>query len=149
MMTTMMTQDTKPVTMVLVEDDDGDAKAFQRAFNKAKIANPIHRAVDGLDALKLLRGGDGQPGLSRPYILLVDINMPRMNGIDFVKALRDDPALKSSIVFVLTTSKRDEDKIAAYNLNVAGYIVKETAGSDFLQLLELMDCYWRIVELPD
>ncbi len=147
MMTTMI-QDTKPVTMLVVDDDDGDAKALERAFKKSKIVNPIHRAIDGIDALHILRGGNGQPPLPRPYILLVDINMPRMNGIEFVKALRDDDDLASSIVFILTTSKRDEDKLAAYRLNVTGYIVKETAGRDFLDFIELMDCYWRVVELP-
>jgi DNA-binding NarL/FixJ family response regulator len=74
--------------------------------------------------------------------------MPRMNGIKLVKALRDDDELKRSVVFVLTTSKSQEDEMAAYDLNVAGYIVKETAGHDFLSLVSLMDCYWRIVELP-
>ena len=147
-MMTMMTQDTKPVTIVMVEDDDGEAKTLERAFKKAKIANPLRRAVDGIDALKMLRGEDGQPPVPRPYMLLVDINMPRMNGIDFVKTLRSDDALASSVAFILTTSKREEDKLAAYDLNVAGYIVKDTAGSDFLNLIELMDCYWRIVELP-
>ena len=147
-MMTMMTKETKPVTIVLVEDDDGDAKALDRAFKKAKIVNPICRAIDGIDALQLLRGENGGVPIPRPYILLVDINMPRMNGIDFVKAIRDDPELKSSVAFILTTSKREEDRMAAYHLNVAGYIVKETAGSDFLCLIELMDCYWRVVELP-
>ncbi len=147
-MMTTMTQNTKPVTIIMVEDDDGEAKTLERAFKKAKIANPIRRAVDGIDGLKMLRGEDGHPPMAGPYMLLVDINMPRMNGIDFVKALREDEALAPSIAFILTTSKRDEDKVAAYDLNVAGYIVKDTAGSDFLNLIELMDCYWRIVELP-
>jgi DNA-binding NarL/FixJ family response regulator len=86
--------------------------------------------------------------MPRPYFLLVDLNMPRMNGIQLVKALRDDANLHQSIVFILTTSKREEDKVAAYDLNVAGYIVKATAGQDFLNLVSLVDCYWRIVELP-
>ena len=74
--------------------------------------------------------------------------MPRMTGIQLVAALRDDEELHRSIVFVLTTSKREEDRLAVYDLNVAGYIVKETAGQDFLNLVGLMDCYWRIVEIP-
>ena len=147
-MMTTITNATKPVSILLIEDDDGDAKALERAFKKAKIVNPIQRAVDGIEALEILRGDNGHTPLPPPYLLLVDINMPRMNGLDFVKALRDDPVLFSTIVFVLTTSKRDEDKVAAYHLNVAGYIVKETAGRDFLNLTELLDCYWRIVELP-
>lgn len=139
---------TKPLNILLVEDDDGDAKAIQRAFHKAKIANLILRAVDGIEALEMLKGAKGRGQAPRPYILLVDLNMPRMNGIQFIQALRDDVDLHQSIIFVLTTSKRDEDKVAAYDLNVAGYIVKETAGRDFLDLAQLVDCYWRIVEMP-
>ncbi len=147
-MTTDAPSNGKSVNILLVEDDDGDAKAVRRAFQKSKIANPIIRAVDGEAALELLRGQNGMSKPPTPVILLVDINMPRMNGIDFVKALRADEALCHSIVFMLTTSKREEDKISAYELNVAGYIVKETAGQDFLKLVGLMDLYWRVVELP-
>jgi CheY-like chemotaxis protein len=140
--------DRKPLNILLVEDDDGDAKGVRRAFDKVKIANPMRRAVDGIEALDILRGANGNEKLCSPYLLLVDLNMPRMNGIKLVKALRDDDELKRSVVFVLTTSKSQEDEMAAYDLNVAGYIVKETAGHDFLSLVSLMDCYWRIVELP-
>jgi CheY-like chemotaxis protein len=140
--------DGKPLNIVLVEDDDGDAMAIQRAFRKAKIANPLLRAIDGIQAIEMLKGTNGKEKLRAPYILLVDINMPRMNGIDFVKAIREDDELHQSIVFILTTSKRDEDKFAAYSLNVAGYIVKARAGEDFLNLVNLLECFWRIVELP-
>jgi CheY-like chemotaxis protein len=138
----------KPLTILLVEDDDGDAKAVQRAFTSANIANPIIRAIDGLDALDILRGQNGRTKPNSPHIMLVDLNMPRMNGIELVRALREDRALQQSVVFMLTTSKRDEDKAAAYDLNVAGYIVKEVAGEDFLRLVRLLDSYLRIVELP-
>jgi CheY-like chemotaxis protein len=142
------TADSKFISILLVEDDDGDAKAVRRAFQKAKIANPIVRAVDGIEALEILHGTGGKEKMPRPYFLLVDLNMPRMNGIQLVKALREDANLHQSIVFILTTSKREEDKVAAYDHNVAGYIVKATAGQDFLNLVSLVDCYWRIVELP-
>jgi CheY-like chemotaxis protein len=138
----------EPFTILLVEDDDGDARAVQRAFQKAKIGNTMARAVDGIEALDMLRGANGQTKLSSRRILLVDLNMPRMSGIQFVKALRADEELRQSIVFILTTSKRDEDKVAAYDLNVAGYIAKATAAEDFLNLVSLLDYYSRIVELP-
>jgi CheY-like chemotaxis protein len=140
--------DTKPLNILLVEDDDGDAKALERAFQKAKIANPMRRALDGIEALEIFRGVNAQTRLPRPNILLVDLNMPRMNGIQLLEAIRADEDLRQSIVFVLTTSKRDEDKTAAYDFNVAGYIVNATAGQDFLNLVGLMDCYRRIVEMP-
>jgi CheY-like chemotaxis protein len=137
-----------PLNILLVDDDDGDAKAVQRSFQKAKIANPITRAVDGVEALEILKGTNGKTKLPSPCVMLVDLNMPRINGIQFIQALRADKALHRSVVFVLTTSKRDEDKLAAYELNVAGYIVKATAGADFMNLVNLIECYWRIVELP-
>ena len=138
----------RPLSVLLVEDDDGDAKAIERAFQKAKIANPIIRAVDGLEALEMLRGGNGKAKPPSPYLLLVDLNMPRMNGIQLVRALREDADLKHTIAFILTTSNREEDKLAAYDLNVAGYIVKATAGYDLLHLIALIDSYWRVVEIP-
>lgn len=139
---------TKALNIVLVEDDDGDAKAVKRAFHKAKISNTIIRAEDGIDALEMLRGENGKEKVPGPFILLVDLNMPRMNGIELVKEIRKDAKLKKSIIFILTTSKREEDMSAAYELNVTGYIVKETAGRDFLNLVDMIDSYWRIVELP-
>ena len=139
---------TKPLNILLVEDDDGDARAVARAFQKSKIANKIFRAIDGLDALDVLKGNNGKEKIPNPCLLLVDLNMPRMNGIDLIKALRQDPEWHKTIVFVLTTSKRDEDKAASYDLNVSGYVLKETAGHDFLNLINLMESYWRIVEMP-
>jgi len=143
-----MIQSTKPIHILLVEDDDGDAKAIQRAFIKAKIANPISRAIDGIDAIEQLTGSNGKLKIRPPFLLMVDFNMPRMNGVEFVKHLRSHDEFAKSIIFMLSTSKRDEDKMAAYDLNVAGYIIKEKAGEDFLKLVDLMDSYWRIVEFP-
>jgi CheY-like chemotaxis protein len=137
-----------PIRILLVEDDDGDAKAVVRTFEKAKIANPIVRALDGIEAMEILRGTDKQPKLAPPYLLLVDLNMPRMDGIQLVTAIREDPELHDTIIFMLTTSNRAEDKEAAYSLNVTGYILKEKAGEDFLKLFTLVDTYWRIVEMP-
>lgn len=136
------------VTILLVEDDDGDAKAVRRTFDKEKIANRIVRAVDGVDALEILRGENGREKIQRPYILLVDLNMPRMGGLELLKVIRRDPDLHATIVFILSTSKRAEDKKAAYDFNVAAYIVKERAGQDFLNVITMVDSYWRIVELP-
>ncbi len=147
-MTTTAELNGRTLNILLIEDDDGDAKAVQRAFRKAKIANLMSRAVDGMEALDMLRGANGKQKTASPCILLVDLNMPRMNGIQLIETLREDEELRRLIAFVLTTSKRDEDRLAAYDLNVAGYIVKETADQDLLNLVSLMDCYWRTVEMP-
>lgn len=140
--------DTSVVTILLVEDDDGDAKAVRRAFAKAKIGNPIVRVEDGIEALAVLRGEGSVERVKPPALLLVDINMPRMNGIELVRALREDAELRRTVVFLLTTSKREEDIAAAYDLNVAGYIVKQNAGNDFLKLVGMIDNYWKVVEMP-
>jgi CheY-like chemotaxis protein len=144
----LITHNQTPLNLLLVEDDDGDALAFHRAFQKAGIGNSIIRAVDGIEALDILRGTNGKAKIMGPYILLVDLNMPRMNGIQFIKAFREDTELHPSIVFILTTSKRDEDRIAAYQFNVAGYITKDKVAQDFLSLVTLVGIYERIVEFP-
>jgi CheY-like chemotaxis protein len=135
----------KQATILLVEDDDVDAMSVERAFKKIKVINPIVRAKDGVIALELLKNGS----VSKPYLMLLDLNMPRMGGLELLAELRKDEELRSSVVFVLTTSKDDEDKLAAYNQNIAGYIVKEKLQHDFNELVQLLDHYWRIVELPD
>jgi CheY-like chemotaxis protein len=139
--------DTRPVTILLVDDDDGDAKAVTRAFRSACISNPILRAIDGQAALDMLRGRTDEV-TGTPLLLLVDVNMPRMNGHDFVAEIRKDTDLRKLVVFMLTTSGARADIDAAYDNNVAGYIVKETAGRDFLQMVGTLENYWNLIEMP-
>ncbi len=136
------------VTFLLVEDDDVDVMVLKRSFDHLKIANPLVVANDGIEALDMLRGENGHSPLAKPYIVLLDLNMPRMNGIEFLDAIRDDPDLRRTVVFVLTTSNDDRDKFAAFENHVAGYIVKADAGQSFMDALEMLNRYWRIVELP-
>lgn len=131
-----------------VEDDELCVMGLERAFKKAKIANPISPAHDGIDALDMLRGVNGRERFSRPYLILLDLNMPRMGGVEFLKELRKDEDLKKSIVFIMTTSDADEDKVNAYNLGVAGYILKTNPANAFLEATALLDTYWRVVEFP-
>lgn len=134
----------KPVNLLLVEDDDIDAMAVDRALKKLRMANPLHRARDGVEALDLLH----TKKIPSPFIILLDLNMPRMGGLEMLDVLRSDSELCESVVFVLTTSKSDEEITAAYRKNIAGYIVKSTLDRDFDQLLQLLTHYWRLVELP-
>lgn len=138
----------KTVHILLVEDDDIDAEAVIRAFRKNRVANPFFIARDGVEALEMLRGENGRERLPRPYLILLDLNMPRMSGIEFLGALRSDPDLRNSLVFVLTTSKRDEDIVSAYDRNIAGYLVKSDVFDDFLELINLLESYWRVIEFP-
>lgn len=138
---------TREVIIILVEDDDGDAKAIRRAFASARICNPLMRFKNGEEALAFLKGETEQVP-PRQYVVLSDINMPRMSGIEFLEALRKDPDLRRTLFFVLTTSDDERDISAAYFNNVAGYILKSRAGDMFIELMSVMDSYWRFVELP-
>ncbi|MFZ2957677.1 MAG: response regulator [Candidatus Ozemobacteraceae bacterium] len=138
----------KTVSILLIEDDEVDAMTIKRGFQRARIANQIVRAKDGIEGLELLRGEAKAGELGKPCIILLDLNMPRMNGFEFLDELRNDSALKQTIVFVLTTSKDEKDIDRVYDQNVAGYIVKKEAGKEFLNLIEMIDHYWRVVELP-
>jgi CheY-like chemotaxis protein len=137
-------QNYKEVTLLIVDDDDIDAIALERALRKLRLLNTVCRARDGQEALDMLRDAV----VPAPYIILLDLNMPRMNGLEFLQALRTDPTLTHAVVFVLTTSKSDEDLVAAYRKHVAGYIFKQHMDRDFLEVVSLIEHYWRLVELP-
>lgn len=134
----------KEVTVLLIDDDEIDVMGVERAFEKARIGNAIVVAKDGIDGLEKLRSD----AVKRPYLILLDLNMPRMNGLEFLDEIRKDDRLRSSIVFVLTTSNAERDRCAAYQRNIAGYIVKENVGREFLDAVSLLDMYWKVVELP-
>jgi CheY-like chemotaxis protein len=130
------------VTILLVEDDEVDVKALKWAFEKLKVANPLVIASDGVDALEKLAG------LPRPYLIISDINMPRMNGIELLRRIRQSDDYRDSIVFMLTTSNDEQDKIDAYDLNVAGYMLKSDMGTSFQRAIALIENYWKVVEFP-
>lgn len=90
------------VHLLLVEDDEVDAEAIKRAFRKRRIANPFTVVRDGIEALEVLRGEDGREPLPRPFLILLDLNMPRMSGLEFLRETRQDPELRDAIIFVLT-----------------------------------------------
>jgi CheY-like chemotaxis protein len=131
-----------------VEDDDLCIMGLARAFKKAAIPNPVRYARDGLVALEMLRGVNGRERMPRPFLILLDLSMPRMDGIAFLEELRGDEALKRSMVFVMTTSDAMEDKIKAYNLGIAGYLLKTDPANAFVEAAALLRTYWRVVELP-
>jgi CheY-like chemotaxis protein len=140
--------DPRSVQLLHVEDDDLCLMGLRRAFKSAKLANPINYAHNGIDALEMLRGTNGRTRLPRPFIILLDLNMPRMGGIEFLQELRKDVELKKSVVFMMTTSAANDDKVKSYNLGVAGYILKTNMGNAFIEATALLDVYFRVVELP-
>lgn len=133
------------LNILLVEDDEVDVMNVRRAFERNNVSNPLFVAGNGLEALEMLR--DGLVPNERRLILL-DLNMPKMNGIEFLQALRADPELASTPVVVLTTSNDDQDKIDAYNLNVAGYLLKPVTFSNFCERMATLNKYWTLVEMP-
>ncbi|HXU65590.1 MAG TPA: response regulator [Polyangia bacterium] len=135
----------KQLNILVVDDDDVDVMNVQRAFKKGNIPNPLFVAGDGLQGLEVLRG-DAFPKTNR--LVLLDLNMPRMNGIEFLRELRADPELKATTVVVLTTSNDTRDKVEAYNLNVAGYLTKPVTFGNFVDLMVTLNKYWMLVELP-
>ncbi|PWY55744.1 two-component system response regulator [Legionella qingyii] len=140
----------KSINFMLVDDDEIDIKDMQRTFKKNNIDNPLHVATNGIDALNKLLGVNGEKKLKpTPKIIILDINMPKMNGIEFMKNLRTHKKLKSLLVFILTTSNSEQDKIDAYNLNAAGYIVKPFQISDFMEVISSLHRYWNLLEFPN
>lgn len=135
----------KMLNILLVEDDEVDVMNVRRAFKKNNICNPLWVAGNGLDGLEMLRSGD-MPRDRR--LVLLDLNMPRMNGIEFLRELRADPELRSVPVVVLTTSDDERDRVEAYNLNVAGYILKPVTLMNFVEAMATLNKYWSLVELP-
>ncbi|MEM0997491.1 MAG: response regulator [Bacteroidota bacterium] len=138
--------DTKEIEILLVEDDPVDVMNVRRAFAKARVGWPLHVATDGREALELLRGPLSSVSQNLPRIILLDINMPRMNGLEFLRELRADPTLRSISVFVLTTSNEKADLRAAYHHNVSGYILKPLSSRDFLKVITTLKHYWEICE---
>ena len=136
------------INILLVEDDEVDVMNVKRAFKKNNITSPLYVAPNGLEALLILRGEGGIQIPKERRLILLDLNMPKMNGIEFLRELRADSEIKHIPVVVLTTSNEDRDKVEAYNLNVAGYILKPVTFSNFIEVTATLDKYWNLSEMP-
>jgi CheY-like chemotaxis protein len=135
----------KLINILLVEDDEVDVMNVKRAFKKNHITNPLIIKHNGVEALDALRNDE----VSFPCIVLLDLNMPKMGGIEFLKEVRADDRLKKLTVFVMTTSNQDNDKVDAYNLNVAGYILKPLSMDRFISAVATLQSYWQLCEFPE
>lgn len=135
----------KILNILLVEDDEVDVLNVKRAFEKNRIMNPLFVASNGIEALEMLRTAK-VPQSKR--LVLLDLNLPRMNGIEFLREMRGDPELGAIPVVVLTTSDAEKDKIEAFKLNVGGYLVKPVTFPGFADLMVTLNKYWTLVDMP-
>ena len=137
------------VNILLVEDDEVDVMNVKRAFKKNNVTNPLFICNNGLEALSFLRGERDETITEIPKIILLDLNMPKMGGIEFLREIRKDDLLKNISVFVMTTSNEDKDKVDAFDLNVAGYILKPLSMERFIEAVSTLNNYWKLCEFPD
>lgn len=133
----------KPI--LLVEDDQVDVMTVKRALKEIHVTNPVVNLENGEDALQYLHN----PGTAKPCIILLDLNMPIMNGIEFLQVVKLDAGLKRIPVVVLTTSEEQQDKINSFDLGVAGYMAKPVDYRQFVEVMRTIDAYWTISEVPE
>lgn len=132
-------------TLFVIDDDDVDFKLLKYEIAKRKIINPIVRAIDGIDALEKLSAGE----VEKPFIVLLDLNMPRMGGMEFLEALRKDKAHEETVVFILSTSSDLDDIKESYKQHVAGYFLKDDAAESIERVVDVLGGYFQIVMLPE
>jgi CheY-like chemotaxis protein len=138
--------------ILLVEDDEVDVMNVKRAFQKGNITNPLYIANNGVEALEMLNGTSQtklDPIPDRRRLILLDLNMPKMGGLEFLRRLRAHHNFKSIPVVVLTTSDRDRDVVEAYELNVAGYLLKPVSFPKFVEMIKSVAHYWEVSEIPN
>jgi len=136
------------MNILLVEDNDLDVEILRRGLKKLGAQNSLVRARDGLEALQMLKDDLADNRLPRPYVILLDINMPRMNGHEFLQELRETKGISDARVFVFTTSDSKKDIGLAYQRNANGYIVKPNSSSELCDVLQTLQRFWAICEDP-
>lgn len=130
--------------ILLVEDDNVDTMTVTRALKEIHVSNNIINVGNGIEALEYLRNKNNE----RPCIILLDLNMPKMNGIEFLEVVKQDEELKMIPVVVLTTSKEEQDKVDSFRLSVAGYMIKPVDYRQFVEVVRTINVYWTLSELP-
>jgi CheY-like chemotaxis protein len=136
-------RDSKPI--LLLEDDTVDAMTVKRALKDLNVTNPLVRTANGEEGLSYLRDENNV----KPCVILLDLNMPKMNGIEFLRVIKADDKLKRIPAIVLTTSKDDQDRVQTFQLNVAGFIVKPVDYMKFVEAMKIVNLYWTLSELPN
>jgi len=131
--------------ILLVEDDEVDIRSVKRAFEDLHVTNPLVVTYNGEEALKYLKSTKNK---RLPGLILLDLRMPRMDGIEFLKVIKKDGKLKIIPVVALTTSKEDEDKTESFNFGVSGYMMKPVNYKDFVEVIRTIKMYWTLSESP-
>jgi two-component system, chemotaxis family, response regulator Rcp1 len=145
----MTTQHAKPIEILLVEDNPGDVRLTRESLHDAKVCNNMVVARDGLEALACLRRDGGYANATRPDLILLDLNLPRMNGFEVLDVIKEDPDLKRIPVVVLTTSQAEQDIIRSYNLYANAYVNKPVDLEQFIGVIKAIEGFWlEIVKLP-
>ena len=142
-----MDKSLKCINILLIEDDEVDIMTVKRAFKKANILNPVTTATNGLEGLDYLRGENGCEKIAQPLIILLDLNMPKMGGIEFLTVVKQDSELKTIPVVVLTSSSDEDDVLEAYGHSVAGYITKPVNVEGFVEKMAAVGQYWSLCEV--
>ena len=130
--------------VLLVEDDEVDVMSVKRAFSDLNITNPLYVKDNGETALQYLLDNNN----ALPCLILLDINMPKMGGIEFLKIAKNNPLLKKIPVIIFTTSKEEKDRIESFELGIAGYMIKPVNYKQFVDVIKTIHLYWTISELP-
>ena len=139
----------RPIHILMVEDDPADVRLTREALKNKKVHTTMDTVEDGLEAMAYLRREDNYAGMPRPDLILLDLNMPRMDGREVLSELKKDPRLKSIPVIVLTTSEGEEDILSAYEMNANCYITKPVDWKQFIRVVELIEDFWlTVVKLP-
>lgn len=131
----------KPI--LLIEDDHIDVMTVQRAMKELRVTNPLATVENGEEAIKFLQDPE-----TRPCLILLDLNMPIMNGLEFLRAVRSDKDLRLIPIVVLTTSNEQRDKLETFSLGVAGYMTKMPDYQKFVEVMRAIDTYWTLSEMP-
>ncbi len=139
-----------PIEILLVEDNEGDILLTKKAFEKGKIMNQLHVTRDGEEALDFLFKRGNFENAPTPDMILLDLNMPKLNGQEVLKTIKENPALKCIPVIVLTTSNADEDILKSYQLHASSYIRKPVDFKQFGEVIQKLQDYWfTIVRFPN
>lgn len=144
----MIKPSTPIVNVLLIDDDDVAVEGVLRSLRKCNAECRCVTASDGVEGLEILRGAHPGKTIGTPMLVLLDLNMPRMDGLEFLATLRADAVLQTTVVFVLTTSSRDSDRLASYQRHIAGYMVKAEVGPQFMKLTALLHSYGQAVLFP-